>query len=255
MRTPTVASALLAFLMTSAPAAGLTQEQADRWLVVSTCSGCHAVDPYYMANRSRKAWELTVRRMQDHVYDDATFTDAEANRIVRYLVAHPFEEGHYKPSAPGPAGTAGPTTAPATAPAVAATRPMAAARRPAPRSPAKATVLAKVMGYVAAAALAVMVVTGLARRKIGRLFRKTHGVLAFVFCGALTVHASVFLAEYGAPAVFWLWCGIIATVILLASEFTGLLKLRNRTLFVKVHVTAGLAGLVLTAIHWVWIYI
>ena len=255
MRISTVLFALLVFSIAAAPAEALTQDEADRWLVVSTCSGCHAVDQYYMADRSLKAWELTIKRMQGHYYDQDEFTDAEADRISRYLAAHPFEEGHYRPRAAGPTGTTGPTTAPATAPAGATTRPLAATAPISPRSPAKATILAKVMGYIAAAALLVMIATGLARRRIGMLFRKTHGALAFVFCGALTVHASVFLAEYGAPAVLWLWCGIIATVILLASEFTGLLKLQNRKLFVKVHISAGLVGLVLTAVHWVWIYI
>ena len=251
MRTSTVLLASLVLSIAAAPAAGLTRDETDRWFVVATCSGCHAVDQYYMADRSLKAWQLTVKRMQDHCYDQDPFTDAEADRITRYLAAHPFEEGHYKPRAAGPRGTTGPTTAAAGQ----TTRPSAAAMGPPRRSPAKATLLAKVMGYVAAAALAVMIATGVVRRRIPKVFRKAHGALAFVFCGALTVHASVFLAEYGAPAVLWLWCGIIATVILLASELTGLLRLQNRKLFIRMHISAALIGLALTAVHWVWIYI
>ena len=222
----------------------------DRQLVIFNCSRCHAADQYYLAERSLKAWHLTVKRMQTYYYGDGAFSDDEADRIAKFLAAHPYTNADYRPRA-RPAASQ-PVMAVATQPAPAM---MPVARRPAPRSPAKATALAKVMGYVAVAALVVMVGTGLARRKIWPVFKKTHGVLAFVFCGALTVHASVFLAEYGAPGAWWLWFGIIATIILLSSEFTGLLKLENRKLFVKAHIAAGVTGLVLTALHWVWIYI
>ena len=53
------------------------------------------------------------------------------------------------------------------------------------------------MGYVAAAALAVMVATGPARRRIAKVFRKAHGALAFVFCGALIGLALT--------ALHWVW--------------------------------------------------
>ena len=222
----------------------------DRQLVIYNCSRCHAADQYYLAERSLKAWHLTIKRMQEYYYGDESFSDDEADRMAKYLAAHPYNEADYRPRA-RPAATQ-PVMAAATQPAPAM---MAVAQRPAPRSPAKATALAKVMGYVAVAALVVMVGTGLARRKLWPVFKKTHGVLAFVFCGSLTVHASVFLAEYGAPGVWWLWFGILATIILLSSEFTGLLKLQNRKLFVKAHIVAGVTGLVLTALHWVWIYV
>ena len=119
----------------------------------------------------------------------------------------------------------------------------------------KATGPAKIMGYIAVAILAVMVITGIFRKKIGPSFRRIHGVLAFTFCGLLTVHAVVFLAEYGAPGVLWLWFGIIAAVILAAGELAALLRLQNHKLFVRLHIVAGVSGLILTAAHWVWIYI
>ena len=239
----------LAVIMPTPAGAG---DDLDRQMVIYSCSRCHAADQYYLSDRSLKAWQLTVKRMQGYHYGDEAFSDEDGDRIAKYLAANPYDDANYKPrAAPPVAAATQPTTQPATAPA----RMAASAPPSAPRSPAKATFLAKVMGYIAAGALLVMVVTGLARKAIWPVFRKTHGVLAFIFCGSLTVHAAVFLAEYGAPPVLWLWFGIIATVILLSSEFTGLLKLQNRKLFVKAHIVAGVTGLVLTALHWVWIYI
>jgi len=261
MRSIIILTAALA-ISTLIAAPALAQDDV-RGLVIYNCSRCHAADQYYLAERSEKAWELLVKRMQGYYYGDDAFSDDEAARMVKYLAANPYNDADYKPRAPQPVvvdpaigavttlPTSAPTTRPATADELAARARIAAATV----SPAKATGLAKVMGYIAVGALVLMIATGLMRRSIGTLFRKTHGVLAFTFCGALTVHAAVFLAEYGAPGVAWLWCGIIATIILLSSEFTGLLHLKNRKLFVKFHITAGVVGLVLTAAHWVWIYV
>ncbi len=256
MRITTLLLAMLTLVLVLTPsvrAEATADEDYARRLVIFNCSRCHAADQYYLAERSLKAWHLTIKRMQEYYYGDEAFSDEEADVMAKYLAAHPYNEADYKPRL-RPAPSTRPVTVVATQPASAPVR-MAVARRPAPRSPAKATALAKTMGYVAVVALVVMVVTGLLRKKMWPVFKKTHGVLAFVFCGSLTVHAAVFLAEYGAPAVLWLWFGIIATIILLSSEFTGLLKLQNRKLFVKAHIVAGVTGLILTILHWVWIYV
>ena len=243
-------------VMMPTPAGAKEKIDDPRGLVIYSCSRCHAADQYYLSDRSLKAWQLTVKRMQSYHYDAAeSFTDKEGDAIAKYLAANPFSDAAYRPRATPVAGAVGTVVATQPASAPAPVRMTVAAPPLGPRSPARATFLAKVMGYIAAGVLLAMVVTGLARRRIGPIFRKIHGVLAFVFCGSLTVHAAVFLAEYGAPGVLWLWFGIIATIILLSSEFTGLLKLQNRKLFVKAHIAAGVTGLVLTALHWVWIYI
>lgn len=220
----------------------------DRGLVIFYCSRCHKADQYYLSERSKKSWELTVKRMQSYYYDyepSEAFSDEQAEQIIEYLAKNPFSHEAYKPRSGKPALSA------PTAGELAAKAKLTATKA----LPAAATGPAKIMGYIATAALALMVLTGLMRRRFGLAFRNTHSVLAFIFCGSLTVHAIVFLAEYGAPAVLWLWFGIIATVILLASEFTGLLHLQNRKLFVKFHTAAGVLGLILTAAHWAWIYI
>lgn len=268
--TPLLFAVFVLHMIAATPALGEDERVDPRGLVIFNCSRCHAADQYYLAERSEKAWELLVKRMQSYYYDESAFSDAEARIMVKYLASHPYSDADYRPLAfppPGPigeGGPAGPASQPATtsAPVGPDNPPPTEAEQAAKAklasltvSPAKATGLAKVMGYIAAGALGLMVATGLMRRRIGVVFRKTHGVLAFIFCGALTVHAAVFLAEYGAPGVVWLWFGIIATVILLSSEFTGLLHLKNRKLFVKFHIAAGVVGLTLTAAHWVWIYI
>ena len=267
MRTMPFLFVTLVFQMVAfTPALG--EEADDRELVMFYCSRCHAADEYHLSERSEKAWGLTVERMQSYYYTDEAFNDEQAKRMVKYLAAHPYSYETYKPQPQPSADSVGEK-----GPAVKEVPPVSTSGEFAnlPPTPAelaakakltamkdlsaKATGPAKIMGYIATAALALMVITGLMRHKIGRVFLKVHGVLAFVFCGSLTVHAVVFLAEYGAPSVLWLWFGIIATVILLSSEFTGLLHLQNRKLFVKFHTIAGVAGLILTSAHWVWIYI
>ena len=171
----------------------------------------------------------------------------EADRIVAYLAAHPYEEGAYKPRAPIPAATTQPTSA--VAPVATAAPP------PPPRSPAKATLLAKSMGYVSVGILAVLIVTGCFRKKLGRTFRKLHGVMALTLCACLAIHVSVFLVEYGAPSVLWLWFGIIATLIIIAGQLSGMTRSQNRRVFLMVHIPAAVIGLVGTALHWIWIYI
>ena len=275
------------------------EEVPTRDLVIFFCSRCHAADESYLSERSEKAWELTVDRMQSYYYTDEAFTDKEAERMVKYLAANPYSYETYRPrprSTVAPVAEAKPTakeTSPAPEPgeppdgqsasAKLSTEPEVAvvtlsiptpgglaipkpspgelaakaklqALKLKPKQP-KATGPAKIMGYVATAVLALMVITGLMRRKMGSVFPKTHSVLAFIFCGSLAVHAVVFLAEYGIPNVLWFWFGIVATVLLMSSEFTGLLHLKNRKLFVKYHTAAGVVGLVLTAAHWAWIYI
>jgi len=290
---------------------------------------------------------LVVERMREHYRyrEEGGFSDEEAERIVQYLVAHPFNAEHYRPRFPEPvlepqlavpANVSTPdeisdtevTTVPTdpdvpsdsisdpeegtvalsvdpsisapsapvdpemsseepTVPDTEAVEPeaetavtetevieseeeviavlpdtvvpvdaTAGMEQPSvPISPDKATKLAKDMGYVAVAALVLMIVTGAIRRTMGRSFRKVHCVLAFILCVTLTIHSAVFLAEYGIPSVLWFWFGIIATVILLAVVFSGLLHLKNRKYFVRYHIAVGVAGLFLTAAHWVWIYI
>jgi len=281
------------------------QEIPPKDLVLFFCSRCHAADDNYLSERSEKAWELTIERMQSYYYNpDEAFTDEEAAVMAKHLAANPYSYEAYRPrprvsadavakaepaeeepssdakgtesaAEPGePADAQSPPDELSTEPAVvtlAITDPGGRDRsKPSPGEiaamakleelrlkpqPPKANWPAKLMGYVATAVLALMVVTGLMRRKLGRVFLKTHSVLAFIFCGALAVHAVVFLAEYGVPSVLWYWFGIIATVLLLSSEFTGLLHLKNRKLFVRYHTVAGVAGLLLTAAHWAWIYI
>ena len=236
----------------SAPARA--DDAADRQLILYLCSRCHAADQYYLSDRSKKAWQLTVKRMQDNYYSDDAFTDKQADRIVAYLAANPYEEGAYKPRAPIPAATTQPTSAPSTTSAP-TTRRTTAAPPPPPRSPAKATLLAKGMGYVSVGILAVLIVTGFFRKKLGPTFRKLHGVMALTLCACLAIHVSVFLVEYGAPSVLWLWFGIIATLVIIAGQLSGMTRSQNRRVFLMIHIPAAVIGLVGTILHWIWIYV
>jgi len=259
---------------------------ADRELLMDVCSRCHSTDGYYFEGRSRKAWSLTVRQMQTY-FGEKEFSDKEASRIIRFLVEHPFEtepqmyspvDQPYEAGVPWadesalPAEDPSPTTAPAsptTAPAVtASTRPAAAATvtpppaRPRParpvvrmRSRGRATGIAKTTGYVAVGVLVAMILAGMTRRKLGKAFRKLHVVLAFVLCGCTAIHVAVFLVEYGTPAVLWLWFGIAATVLLAATQLSGMLRPGRGRTFLRLHITGAVATLLLTVLHWVWFYL
>ncbi len=119
----------------------------------------------------------------------------------------------------------------------------------------RASGVAKVMGYVAALVLVGAVGTGLMRSRIGRNFRQVHILLANLLFASMAIHGSVFLAEYGLRSVFWYYAGIASVAVILGNEFGGLLKPLIGKAFVKVHAGAAITGLVLLAIHWVWIYI
>lgn len=251
--TPAILVAVVA--STAAAPTARADFEHDRQLVLYVCSHCHAINEYYFAARDLKAWQLTIKRMQEQTYGDFEFSDEEADRIARFLARHPYEAKLYKPDPPAAAPMSQPGPDPASQASQPATRPKPAGMAPPPKSTPKAEVLAKIAGYLAAAALALLLASGLARRAIPTSFRRVHGVLAFVFCGTLTVHGAVFLAEYGTPGVLWYWFGIVAAAGLLLSQAIALVRPRKLATFLWIHIPPALAGGVLTALHWVWIYL
>jgi hypothetical protein len=276
---------LIVIIVAVSPAAA--DVDADRGLLLEVCSRCHSTDGYYFETRSRKAWSLTVRQMQTY-FGEKEFSDKEASRILRFLIAHPFED---EPQMYSPADEADepdvpwadesalpvvdtpPTSVPASPPApapAASTQPTPVATtslttpatptrpaRPLARRPKrnKATGIAKTTGYVAVGVLGAMILAGLTRRKLGKAFRKLHVLLAFVLCGCTAIHVAVFLVEYGTPAVLWLWFGIAATAILAATQLSGMFRPGGGRTFLRLHIAGAVATLALTVLHWVWFYL
>ncbi|MBT3278368.1 MAG: hypothetical protein HN909_07845 [Phycisphaerales bacterium] len=229
------------------------EESRAKQLFLRECSTCHTISNYDMSNRSLKEWQLVIERMKEYGGDDL-YTDDEAAQIATFLYSakhHPLmkldqvipitddepvtpdlagEETHAKPE-----------------------------EKPKPEiimswRKSKATGVAKFMAYVAFGAMALLVLSGLARKTLKRNFRPIHTVLAITLFGALAIHASVYLCEYGVPSVLWLWFGIIASVVIALGEFGGLVRGKLGRKFVPIHATCGVVGFVLVVLHWLWIY-
>ena len=219
------------------------------------CTQCHGIQDYDLSNRSLKEWQLTVERMSSYGGSDDPYTDEEADEIIAFLYL-----GKHDPKPPGymygyeEPGAKPAASQPATAPASASASPPKPKIRVSWRK-SKATGVAKFMGYVATAVMALMVVTGLTRKTLNRNFSSIHMVLAIALFGALSIHVSVYLCEYGAPSVLWLWFGIMASVLIGLVEFGGLMRRKLGGKFIRLHSICGAVGLLLVLLHWFWIYV
>jgi len=225
-----------------------------RKLFEKKCTQCHGIQDYDLSNRSLKEWQLTVERMASYGVEDP-YTDEEADEIIAYLYL-----GKHDPKPPGhmygyeePAAAVA-ATQPTTAPAMASVVPAKPKRQVSWRK-SRALGVAKFMGYAATAIMALMVVSGLTRKWIPGEFSSIHMVLAIALFGALSIHVSVYLCEYGAPSVLWLWFGILASVLVGLVEFGGLMRAKLGGVFIRLHSICGVVGLLLVLLHWFWIYI
>jgi len=244
-----------------------------RALFKDKCSHCHGIEDYDLSDRTLKEWQLVVERMLSYSTEEL-YTEEEGDQITMFLAQGHHERLPVVPVVMPEPRVDHPTTAAASQPAVAVATigamPAAVAPRPglatlspgAPRPPSspawrksRATFVAKVMGYVAAFLTAALVVSGFTRKSLRPAFHNLHVALAIGLFGALAIHASVYLCEYGAPSVLWLWFGIISSVLIALVEFGGMLRRRLGKSFIKLHATCGTIGLILVVLHWVWIYI
>ena len=226
-------------------------ESSARKLFEKKCSQCHGIQDYDMSNRSLKEWQLTVERMSSYGVENP-YTDEEVDEIVAFLYL-----GKHDPKPPGwtyeEPVAAGAETQPTTA--AAASLPVAKPKFRVSWRKSKATGVAKFMGYVAAALMACMVASGLVRKRIRGSFASLHVVMAIGLFGALAIHVSVYLCEYGAPGVLWLWFGIAASLLVAIVEFGGLMRAKLGGAFIRIHSICGVVGLLLVLLHWFWIYV
>ncbi|MCP4376698.1 MAG: cytochrome c [bacterium] len=215
-----------------------------RKLFEKKCTQCHGIQDYNMSNRSLKEWQLTVERMADYGVEKP-YTPEEIDDIVTFL----YRGKHESPPTEKPAVATQPTTSSVTASIV--PRPKRQVSWQKPRSLG----VAKFMGYLAVALMAGMVASGLVRKRIRRSFHGIHVVMAIGLFGALSIHVSVYLCEYGVQNVLWLWFGILASILVAVVEFGGLLRAKLGGSFVRIHSICGCVGLLLVLLHWFWIYI
>ena len=250
----TIIALTLGVLLSTSLCMAAFDEKKARKLFEKKCTQCHGIQDYDLSNRSLKEWQLTVERMASYGVEDP-YTDEEADEIIAFLYIGKHDSkppgymnGYEEPSTAAAASQ--PTTAAATA-SVVSPKP----KRHVSWRKSRALGVAKFMGYVAVALMACMVASGLARKWIPRNFSSIHVVMAIGLFGALSIHVSVYLCEYGAPGVLWLWFGIAASVLVGLVEFGGLMRARLGGKFIRLHSICGVVGLLLVLLHWFWIYV
>ena len=266
----------------------VADDEAERQIVLSACTGCHSLD-YYVTPRSRKAWELTVANMKTYTQNAAiTFTDEQADRVVAYLATYFHEDSsldpakHFSPAVvtePAPVHTAPPVVKPAVAVlqeppvsnGVTTPPPVEFLADPAPHAlPAAIQArlahpgwkpshgvkhLAEYSGYLAVACTLLMFISGHNRRRLARRFRPIHIFSALGLFLSLATHAIIYLIQYGNPPVLWYWFGIASFILLVLAQLQGIIRKRFGRIFLNIHVTAGYCGLTLAILHWIWAWL
>ena len=238
-------------------------------MVKQICGGCHALEYYVRDKRSFKIWQLVLENMRNYAAGSATeFSRAEADQLADYLSSSPDELKTIGEHESWDPATGLPYPKPASAqadasPATEVTDPATLAMRPErPRramipmaAPPKSLALARITSYIAVAMLLVLLVTGAIRKKIRASFSPIHHTAALLLFVTIAIHASIHLVEFGPVPVLWLWFGIAAIVVLLATEGAGLLRKQLKKRFLRLHMIGGTLGLLLTILHWIWAYL
>jgi hypothetical protein len=266
----------------------VADDEAERQIVLSACTGCHSLD-YYVTPRSRKAWELTVANMKTYTQNAAiTFTDEQADRVVAYLATYFHEDSsldaakHFNPAVvtePAPVYTPPPVVN--TAAAAVQEQPVSNGVTtppsveflpdPAPRALPAAIQerlahpgwkpsrlmkrVAELSGYLAVACTLLMFISGHNRRRLARRFRPIHIFSALGLFLSLATHAIIYLLQYGNPPVLWYWFGIASFILLVLAQLQGIIRKRFGRIFLNIHVTAGYCGLTLAILHWIWAWL
>lgn len=238
-------------------------------MVKQICGACHSLEYYVQGERTFKIWQLVMEDMRTRSEGTPMqFSRAEANKLAEYLASGPDELqtiGEHEPWDPdtglpypktaSEAADASPTSEVAT-PAAGATRPARPRRPKIPMaSPPKSLGLARITSYIAVGMLLVLLVTGVVRKKIRVVFSPIHHTAALILFVTIAIHASIHLVEFGPVPVLWLWFGIGAIVVLLATEGAGLLRKQLKKRFLRLHMIGGTLGLILTILHWIWAYL
>jgi hypothetical protein len=234
-------------------------------MVKQICGACHSLDYYVVEKRSFKVWELVLERMRTRASGMAAeYSRDESIQLAEYLASNPKELKDIADHAAWDPETGLPYPPEPTA---ATETPAAPTDQPAPRTarpqrpkipmagPPKSLGLAKITSHIAVAMLVVLLVSGMLRKKLKPAFSPIHHAAALLLFVTIAIHASIHLVEFGPVPVLWLWFGIAAIVVLLATEGVGLLRKQLRKRFLRLHMIGGALGGVLTILHWIWAYL
>ena len=230
-------------------------------MIKQICGTCHALEYYVIEPRSFKVWELVLERMRTQAAGMAAeYSRGESIQLADYLASNPKELQNISEHAPWDPETGLPYPPdPATATETTGQPAPRAARPQRPKipmaGPPKSLGLAKITSYLAVTMLAVLLVSGMLRKKLKPAFSPIHHTAALLLFVTIAIHASIHLVEFGPVPVLWLWFGIAAIAVLLATEGVGLLRKQLRKRFLRLHMIGGALGAVLTILHWIWAYL
>lgn len=240
----------------------------DREVFVRVCTRCHCMTSYVPSQRSGKAWELTVQQMKQYAENDEAmkFSQDEAQASLRFLASYPEDQAlqlePMETAAVSPTQSPEPKAEPSlpVQPVLADTQTAGftlarLAPPPVPRVSLRMLAWAKITGYVAIVLLAMMVLSGLMRRRMKKGFRPVHIGLAVAMAFCAIFHSAVFVWRYGTPGILWFWFGLAALAVIVAALAGGYWRSRMGGLLFRFHKAAAWGGLTLTVLHWVWYFL
>jgi len=114
---------------------------------------------------------------------------------------------------------------------------------------------ARVSGFVAVACLIGLLITGLMSRRLEGGLRKTHALLALGLFLSLATHGLINIVEYGTPNVLWYWFGLVGFLALAVTQFQGILRKRFHKGLLMWHAAGACFGLGLSILHWIWAWL
>lgn len=237
---------------------GETVSSTDKALVLKHCSGCH--DMSYLSPRSKKAWELTVYRMREMIYNKSEmFSKDDAEQMIDFLSLH-LQEYSQVPIYDFFYGKDNPVQVNIDSTAIekeeiVPPKPSSSTVKVEQMFSTKMTRSAKFFGYSSIVALMALLVSGVWRRKLKKLFVPIHRLAGFGLILSLAVHTTIYILKYGNPPVLWYWLGILGVAIAIITQFSVILKAKIGPRFVVVHATLGASVLILGVLHWLIAYL
>jgi hypothetical protein len=183
------------------------------------CSGCHGHEKADPSSKSPDEWPATVERMRNMaVGSKAEFTGEEASEVSEFLV----KAAASTPVSDNPGETS---------------------------SGAALLEAAATIGFAVGALISIMLITGLARRRLRRNFRLIHITGAVMLFACIAAHAVLLYAEFGIPSSFWHAMGSMSSASAFMAAAAGIGRRRLGKKFLPVHVSFGFAALALAVLH------
>lgn len=258
----------------------------DMTRVMRHCTSCHDIN--FLTPRSRKSWELTVYRMREMMPEHGMkkFSEYDAEKIIDYLSHHFYEDSEESifeffknfdynklledeivetveevaevEEIVETVVSAEPVqseTAAADSKVKALEQTFKVTEQVRQQFSIKVIKTARVCGYGSVVLLFVLMGSGLMRRKLKKSFKIIHKLSALLLMIMLSIHTLIYILKHGNPPVLWYWFGMIGLIFVVIALGVTYIKKSVRKNFIKVHMTAGVIGLILGLLHWLVAYL